>query len=483
MAVTTRDTYIRSLCKSNPYGLVPGSHPRSSGWCRVWRCAESSACHLLAWMWAKRDSNTIYIVKNNNTVTVLTLFRGVVWTDMSMLSSSQSMVRVAATRLGIGDEQLQALLSPDQEHQFELAVNGHVHRAYRIQHNNKRGPYKGGIRFHPHVDIDEVRALAMLMAVKTAAVDIPLGGGKGGITIDPRQHDKSHLEAVSREYVRKLHPYIGPDKDVPAPDVNTDSEVMGWMVDEYEQLTGDTSKASFTGKSVAHGGSLGREEATGRGGVYVLREYLRARGLLGKPLTIGVQGLGNVGFYFAQIAEAELGVRIVAVSNSRHTLVVSDMQTGTLPLKDVRFARTVMDDLADETTNLLDSGAILRLPVDVLVLAALEDAVTQDNVTDVQAPIVLELANGPIDEHAYAELSKRGTVIIPDIVANAGGVVVSYFEWQQNLANERWSVMEVNTKLDRILSKATHDMIAYAETEQISLKQAAFQIAIARLAA
>lgn len=415
-------------------------------------------------------------------VTVLTHFWGVVWVAMSMLTSSQSMVRSAAKRLRMSDDQLAQLLNPDQEHQFELHINGHTHQAYRIQHDNKRGPYKGGIRFHPHVDLDEVRALAMLMAVKTAAVDIPLGGGKGGVAIDPREHDKAHIEAVAREYVRKLHAHIGPDKDVPAPDVNTDGEVMGWMVDEYEQLTGDVSKASFTGKSVNNGGSLGREEATGRGGVIVLREYLRSQGLLGQPLSIAVQGIGNVGFYFAQIAEAELGVRIVAVSNSRHTLTVQNSETDALSFRDVAFSRTVIDDLVSDATELLPSDDIIGLPVDVLVLAALEDAVTAQNVADVQAPIVLELANGPVDEEAFTNLVSRDVTVIPDIVANAGGVVVSYFEWQQNLAGEHWSVDQVNTKLDTILAKASQDMIACAQAEHISHKVAAFQIALQRLA-
>lgn len=396
-----------------------------------------------------------------------------------MLDSAISMVRRAAEHLKLSKEQVDGLLKPDAEHIFEVTADGKTYPAYRIQHSNKRGPYKGGIRFHPHVDLDEVRALAMLMSIKTAAVGIPLGGGKGGIAIDAKEHDKAHLEAVSRDFVRKLHEHIGPDKDIPAPDVSTDGEVMGWMVDEFSKQTGDTTKASFTGKALDNGGSEGREQATGRGGVITLREYIEHAGLK-TPLKVAVQGVGNVGFYFAQIAEQELPVQIVAVSDSQRTLATKDLATG-LSFKDITFRRGVIDDLVTENTEFLDRDAVLALDVDVLVLAALEDAVTEQNVGVVKARTIVELANGPVTEVAYQRLTNDKKVILPDVIANAGGVIVSYLEWLQNRAGEHWTEERVNMELDTLLSAAAHDVFARADAEKISHKQAAFEIAIERL--
>lgn len=400
-----------------------------------------------------------------------------------MLTSAQMMIRRAAKQLDMSDEAVGQLLRPNAEHIFDIEVNGHKHAGYRIQHDNTRGPYKGGIRFHPQVDLNEVRAMAMLMSLKTAAVGLPLGGGKGGVVIDAKVHDKSHLEAVSRVYVQNLHPHIGPDKDVPAPDVSTDAETMDWMVDEYEKLTGDTSRASFTGKSIDKGGSEGREQATGRGGVIVLREYLKTLPGMGKPLTIAVQGIGNVGFYFAKLAAEQLPVRIVAVSNSKQTLSIRDFATNSynLDFSDKKFSRKIAEELANDKTESLGRDAILRLNVDVLVLAALENSVTADNIDNVQAQILVELANGPVTDEAHSLLTANGRVVVPDIIANAGGVIVSYLEWLQNKNGEHWSETRVNTELDQILSKASTLMLERAKSENISLKQAAFENALENL--
>jgi glutamate dehydrogenase (NADP+) len=402
---------------------------------------------------------------------------------MSMLQSAHAMIQRASSNLALDPVQTDALLTPDKEHVFDIEIAGTTHQAYRVQHSNKRGPYKGGIRFHPQVDIDEVRALAMLMSLKTAVVDIPLGGGKGGVIIDPRTHNPEHIEAVARAYVRALESHIGPDKDVPAPDVNTDAEVMHWMTDEYEKLTGDTRKATFTGKPVDRGGSHGREAATGRGGMIVLREHLKSTGQTGKPLTVAVQGIGNVGYYFAKLAAEELGVRIAAVSNSRQTLTVKDYlnNTDALSLAETVFSRNVIEELAGPHTESLSADAVLGLNVDVLVLAALEDAVMPDNQELIRARVLLELANGPIDDNACSSLAARNIVTIPDILANAGGVIVSYLEWQQNLAGEQWSEERVNAELDRILTKAADTVESYASEHSITLKQAAFEIGISRL--
>lgn len=403
-----------------------------------------------------------------------------------MFESAKAMVTRAATRLGLDQSQINGLLQPDAEHTFEIEVNGQKHAGYRIQHSNKRGPYKGGIRFHSKVDLDEVRALAMLMSLKTAAVGIPLGGGKGGVVISPKEHTPEHIEQVARKYVTALKDHIGPDKDVPAPDVNTNAEIMRFMVDEYEKLTGDTTKASFTGKPLDYGGSEGREAATGRGGVIVLREYLRTLPKSDKPLTVAVQGLGNVGFFFAQIAEEQLPIRIVAVSNSRQTLNVSQFSSNDqmISFKDIPFdsdSSKLMEQLASDHIEVLSSDAIISLDVDILVLAALEDAITESNSAEAKADIIVELANGPVTDTAHTELTERGRVVIPDIIANAGGVIVSYLEWKQNLAQETWTEQRVNQELDTILSSATQKMITLSTERSISLKEAAFQTAIQRL--
>jgi glutamate dehydrogenase (NADP+) len=274
--------------------------------------------------------------------------------------------------------------------------------------------------------------------------------------------------------VRALQEHIGPDKDVPAPDVNTDGAVIDWMVDEYEQLTGDTSKASFTGKSLHNGGSEGRVEATGRGGVIALREYCLAHDIDTRGLRVAVQGVGNVGFYFAQIAECELGVRIVAVANSR--MLVEDEHG--LVFGDKAFSRDVIHELGEAVGEPED---ILEADCDVLVLAALGEVLDEDNQAEVRASIVLELANGPVDDEALIALESRGVTVIPDVVANAGGVIVSYLEWKQNKAGEHWSESRVNDELDSILSRAAEHMIVRAKKEDCSLKEAAIMIAMERL--
>lgn len=402
----------------------------------------------------------------------------------TMLASAHSMVERAAVKLGLSEGQIKEIVNPNAVHSFEIEVAGKKHPAYRVQHSNKRGPYKGGIRFHGDVDEDEVRALALLMSLKTAAVGIPLGGGKGGVVFDPREHDSKHVEAVSRAYVRHLQEHLGPHKDVPAPDVNTNAEIIDWMVDEFEKLSGDTTKASFTGKSLSNKGSAGREAATGRGGMIVLKEYLVSKQIDPRTVTIAVQGVGNVGFWFAKLAEEKLGARIVAVSDSKRTLVVKDFKENhtSLSLEPFRgHKKGLIEDLENPHTEFLARDAIISLDVDVLVFAALGDVVTAENHEQVKAPVILELANGPVTDEAHDNLGQRGTAIIPDVLANAGGVIVSYLEWLQNLEDETWSERKVNQKLEQILSSATKTMIRIAQKERCSLKEAAFIMALQEL--
>ena len=396
-----------------------------------------------------------------------------------MLDTAIKLIKDAGKKLNLSDEQIDNLIATDAEHKFEIELsNGNKHQAYRVQHSNKLGPYKGGIRFHPNVDFDEVRALATLMSFKTAVAGLPMGGGKGGVVVDPKNLTEAELEELSRKYVRGLHQHIGPDKDVPAPDVNTNAKIIDWMVDEFEELSGDKSKASFTGKSIENGGSLGRDAATGRGGVIVLREVLNKLSISGE-VTYALQGWGNVGSFFATVAAAEQkGWKLVAASDSSG----GAYDPSGLSAQKLNEYKNTGGNLAQyQQGRSVSNEELIGLEADVLVLAALENAVTDKNVAGVKAQIVLELANGPVSYDAYKELSARGVNVVPDILANAGGVIVSYLEWLQNKNEEHWAEDKVNRELENYLVKATDQVCDMAQKQNITLTEAAFAIAIKRL--
>lgn len=396
-----------------------------------------------------------------------------------MLATAQAAIREAAKDLGYTQEAIERLIEPEREHVFEVSVGGKKFPAYRVQHSSKLGPHKGGIRFHPNVDIDEVRALATLMTLKTAAVGLPLGGGKGGIAVDPTTLTREELQEISRDYARQLAPHIGSDKDIPAPDVNTNAEIMDWMVDELAKVKGERDPGAFTGKTMAAGGSEGREAATGRGGVIALRELLKHYNLLDTPLTLALQGFGNVGYFFAKILQEDLpNVRLIAVSNSKNTWLKPDgITVGAASQGTPRPEH--LADLAGIGT--LPAAAITAVKADILVLAALEDAVTATNMHEIKADTIVELANGPISKEASEYLWQKQTTVLPDVIANAGGVIVSCLEWQQNLRGEHWQESKVNEMLDMLITKATHSMLHHAKNKHISLKQAAFELALERL--
>lgn len=396
------------------------------------------------------------------------------------LQDVHEMVRRVAKQQGLSEAAVEDLLRINQTHKFEIELkNGSKHKAYRVQHDNRRGPYKGGLRFHPSVNLDEVSMLATLMTFKTAAVGLPLGGGKGGISVDPKQLSEAELEELSRAFARHLQPHIGPDKDIPAPDVNTNPKIIDWMVEEYEALTGETNKASFTGKSLAKGGSEGREAATGRGGVIVLRELLQLMGWRKYPLRMAVQGFGNVGSFFATVAASEkLDWKLIAATDSsggRH------LTEGLNILELDRYKKTgnKLKDFA--AGRQIGPDAIVGQDVDVLVLGALDDAVTTANMHEVTARIVLELANGPVSDEARAYLIKKGVIVIPDILANAGGVVVSYLEWQQNLHGEHWSEVKVNRELEKYMREATRAVWQEHQKSGEPLINATMLLALRRL--
>jgi glutamate dehydrogenase len=390
----------------------------------------------------------------------------------SMLATAQASIRQAAQGLGYDEATIEAFLEPEHEHAITVRAGGKEYPAYRVQHNSKLGPHKGGIRFHPNVSLDEVRALATLMSLKTAAVGLALGGGKGGIVVDPRALTEAELEELSRDYARQLAPHIGSAKDIPAPDVNTNGKIIDWMVDELGKTTGKKDLASFTGKSMANGGSEGREAATGRGGVIVLAEYLKAQGMLEKPLTVALQGYGNVGYFFAKILhELYPNLKLIAIANSKRTWLQEDGIDASI----------VTDPTSLVGATQLDSGAIVGVQADILVLAALENAINGTNAKEVQAKIIVELANGPITKEAETVLLQDGFAILPDVVANAGGVIVSYLEWQQNLKDEHWTEAQVNLELEHLLVPATEQMLKRASENNVSFKQAAFELALIRL--
>ncbi len=365
---------------------------------------------------------------------------------------------------------------PEHIHEFEISANGKKYNGYRVQHNSARGPYKGGIRYHPQVDINEVKALATWMSLKCAVADIPYGGGKGGVAWDPKPASAKEKEAVSRGWARAMAKYIGPWKDVPAPDVNTDSQTMAWILDEYEKITGHHAPATITGKPLELGGSLGRDKATSQGGFFVLREALKANKL--KPGTVAIQGVGNVGGWLAEILHKQ-NFRIVAVSDSKggvynekgldvHRVMQHKQKTGAV--KGFPGSKSITNE------------ALLELPVDILAPSALENAITKDNAGKVKAKIVLEMANGPVTPEADAVLDKKGIIVIPDILANAGGVSTSYFEWCQNLYGYSWDLEEVDAKLERLMTKAFTSVHETAHKHKISYRAAANVLALERIA-
>jgi len=399
-----------------------------------------------------------------------------------MLAATHALIRSVGQKMKLSSDQIEKLLAVNAAHEFEVVLgSGKRLKAYRIQHSNKRGPYKGGIRFHPEVNFDEVRALATLMSFKTAAVNLPLGGGKGGVAVDPKDLSLEELEELSRKYVQNLEAHIGPHKDVPAPDVNTDPRIIDWMVDEYQKLTGDKTKASFTGKSLAGGGSAGRDAATGRGGVIVMAELLKKNGQTDKPITIAIQGFGNVGSFFAEVAAKDHpNWQVVAVSDSSCTVYDKD---GLDVSKLVSFKAKKGRFSDYDAGQRLPSDGLIALEVDVLVMAALGDAINAKNYQSVKAKTVLELANAPVSDEALEKLEARGTTVVPDILANAGGVIVSYLEWQQNIASEKWDEAVVNQKLYEYLKPATDMVYARSLKEGVNLKQAAVMVAIDKLLA
>ena len=352
-----------------------------------------------------------------------------------------------------------------------------VFEGYRVQYDDTRGPAKGGIRFHPDADINEVKALAFWMTFKCATVGIPFGGAKGGVTVDPKKLSETETERLSRSFIRQLRDFIGPEKDIPAPDVYTTPQIMGWMMDEYSQLHGKNSPAVITGKPLEIGGSEGRGYATAQGGVYCtlkLAEKLKLK----KGATVVIQGYGNAGSYMAKIL-AKKGYKIIAVSDSKGGVLDNK---GLDPIK-VEKHKAKTGSVADFAgAKNITNEQILELKCDILVPAALENVITDKNAGRIKAKAIIELANGPTTPEADAKLVKKKIIVVPDILANAGGVTVSYFEWVQNLTNYYWSEKEVLAKLEPIMDKSFDLVWKNTEKYDCDMRTGAYILATDRIA-
>ena len=353
-----------------------------------------------------------------------------------------------------------------------------VFTGYRVQHNNWRGPHKGGIRYHPDVDLDEVKALAMWMTWKCAVMDLPYGGGKGGVVCNPKEMSKSELERMTRRFTAMLIDDIGPYKDVPAPDVYTDSQTMAWIVDTYSQMRGYYEPGVVTGKPVNVGGSLGRDQATGRGVAICAREAAKEKGVKLGGASVAVQGFGNVGSYAAIILHG-WGAKIVALSDSQGGIYSPN---GLDPNAVAAFKQKTGKVSGFPGSKEVSNENLLELSCDILIPAALENVITTRNASRINAKIICEGANGPTTTEADQILDERNVLVVPDILANAGGVTVSYFEWLQNLRREHWTLEEVNNKLEAKMAEAFRDTMDLTKKERVPMRISALMLGIGRVA-
>lgn len=405
--------------------------------------------------------------------------------NTSQLHSAQAIMDDIYERLSVSDDIRCSLKQPRRIHQAGLPVrmdNGSlkVFPAWRVQYDDTRGPGKGGIRFHPNVSEDEVSTLSFWMTLKCAVVDLPFGGAKGGVQVDPKSLSRLELERLSRSYIRAFFDVIGPERDIPAPDVNTNEKVMGWMADEYAEIARRQVPAIITGKPIGLGGSQGRTAATGRGALDVLNTWVEREDLQPQELTVAVQGFGNAGYHFARLAK-EAGYKIVAISDSQGGIYLAEglepdpiwaHKNETRKLSGMVYC----DDSVCSVDNVENIGTeeLLGLKVDVLVLAALEDTITENNVKNVQAKVILEIANGPITPAADAQLVESGIVVIPDVLANAGGVIVSYLEWVQNRTGDYWVETVINERLAARIVDAAKQCFQRAHRDDVSLRVSAY---------
>lgn len=410
-----------------------------------------------------------------------------------VLKDAQSRMEEIYDRLDASDDSRQRLAQPYRSLNFSIPVrmdNGslRVFQGWRVQYDVTRGPAKGGIRFHPGVNRDEVTALSFWMSIKCAAVDLPYGGGKGGVQCDPKKLSRMELERLSRGYMRQVFDMVGPDNDIPAPDVNTNATVMGWMADEYSLIARRQMPAVITGKPIGLGGSLGRVEATGEGALTTLNIWAERNDKKPEDLTVAVQGFGNAGYHFARAAARE-GYTVVAVSDSKGAVYSEeglDVEAIYKHKNEQRELKGIVYCKDSVTTDREDGKRIsnedlLALDVDVLALAALENAVTEDNAKDVKAGVVLEIANGPVTSKADSILEDNNITVLPDVLANTGGVIVSYFEWIQNRTGDYWTAEVVNERMHQRIREQGALIFDLADEEKVTLRFATYMQGVKRI--
>lgn len=397
---------------------------------------------------------------------------------MSIFADNEQRLKDVQALAGISDQAMASLMTPAQVKQADLDINGRLYPAWRIIYNQALGPGKGGIRFHPEVSEDEVKSLAFWMALKNSLADIPYGGAKGGVKFDPKAASQKELESVSRAYVRAFHDYLGQDKDIPAPDVYTNGQIMSWMLDEFEKIKGQHEPGMITGKPLELGGLALRGDATAQGGYLVAKEMV-ANFLPNKEnITVAIQGFGNAGLFMAEKLYRD-GFKVVAVSDSRGG-IYNDKGLAIEELAAFKNAGHPVGDWSEGEK--IDNARLLEIKVDILILAALENQITEDNAARVQAPYIIELANGPISYAADKILAEKKTVVVPDILANSGGVIVSYFEWAQNRTGQILAEDYLRQLLDEKMKTNWQRVYEKAQgTEGLTLRQAAYILAIDRI--
>ena len=405
--------------------------------------------------------------------------------DDTLLDRALTRLDEAASHLQIDPDVIEKLKYPRETTKMRLMIrmddgSRKSFLAWRCRYDDTRGPTKGGIRFHPDSNAEEVETLAFWMTFKCAVMNLPYGGGKGAVQVDPRRLSKAELERLSRAYMQAFASVVGPDRDIPAPDVYTNAMIMGWMADEYSQIVGELSPAVITGKPLALGGSLGRNDATARGGYYLVRHLAGELGLSG-GMRVAIQGFGNAGQFYAQLAAAD-GHRVVAVSDSAGAIHRPEGLDVARLLSGKLSGRSVVALAAELGAQVIPADDLLGVECDLLVPAALEDMITAKNAATIKAKVVLELANGPVTPDADRVLDERGVIVLPDILANAGGVTVSYFEWVQNRQGYYWDLEEIHARLLKIMEREGRAIWTIARDRKVSVRAAAYIHALGRLA-
>ncbi|WP_038541638.1 Glu/Leu/Phe/Val dehydrogenase [Neobacillus sp.] len=402
--------------------------------------------------------------------------------SLNLFYSTQTVIREALTKLGYNDEMFELLKEPIRMLTVRIPVrmddgSVKVFTGYRSQHNDAVGPTKGGVRFHPDVDEEEVKALSIWMSLKCGITNLPYGGGKGGIICDPRQMSMRELERLSRGYVRAISQIVGPTKDIPAPDVYTNSQIMAWMMDEYSRLREFDSPGFITGKPIVLGGSQGRETATAKGVTICINEAVKKKGIELKGARVVIQGFGNAGSYLAKFLH-DAGAKVIAVSD----VYGGVYDPNGLDIDYLLDRRDSFGTFSKLFTNTITNKELLELDCDILVPAAISNQITAENAANIKASIVVEAANGPTTLEATKILTERGVLLVPDILASAGGVTVSYFEWVQNNQGYYWSEEEVHEKLANVMIRSFETIYQTAQTHQVDMRLAAYMVGIKKIA-